>query len=78
MSNPQKNAPPMGMPPGRHGGPPMKMPPPNRHGGTPVRMKGEKIDFKVLGRIFSYLSLKHRLLLLVVVLCIVVSSLASS
>ena len=77
MSNPQKNAPPMGMPPGRHGGPPMKMPPPNRHGGTPMRMKGEKIDPKVIKRIFSYLSLKHRLLLLAVVLCIVVSSLAN-
>lgn len=65
MSNPQKNA------------PPMKMPPPNRHGGTPIRMKGEKIDFKVVKRIFGYLSTKHRLLLLLVVLFIILASLAN-
>ncbi len=65
MSNEQKNA------------PPMRMPPPGRHGGTPIRMKGEKIDFKIIKRVFSYLSLKHRLMFLGVVLCIVVSSLAN-
>ena len=57
--------------------PPMKMPPPNRHGGTPIRMKGEKIDIKVITRIFGYLSVKHRLMMLGVVLCIVVASLAN-
>lgn len=57
--------------------PPMRMPPPNRHGGTPIRMKGEKIDIKVIARIFGYLSVKHRLMMLGVVLCIVVASLAN-
>lgn len=57
--------------------PPMRMPPPNRHGGTPIRMKGEKIDFKIIKRIFSYLNVKHRLLMIGVVLCIVVASLAN-
>ena len=57
--------------------PPMRMPPPNRHGGTPIRMKGEKIDIKVITRIFGYLSVKHRLMMLGVVLCIVVASLAN-
>ncbi len=65
MSNQQKNA------------PVMKMPPPNRHGGTPIRMKGEKIDFRVVKRLFGYLSTKHRLFLLLVVLCIFISSLAN-
>ena len=55
----------------------MKMPPPNRHGGTPIRMKGEKIDPKVIKRVFSYLSVKHRLLMLGVVLCIIIASLAN-
>ncbi len=55
----------------------MAPPPPNRHGGTPIRMKGEKIDFKVVKRLFSYLSLNHKLLMGVVVICIVVSSLAN-
>ena len=53
------------------------MPPPNRHGGTPIRMKGEKIDPKVIKRIFGYLSVKHRFMLLGVVICIVVASLAN-
>ena len=57
-----------------------KMPPKmpmNRHGGTPVRMKGEKLDFKVIKRIFSYLGTKQKLLMAAVVLCIFLSSLAS-
>lgn len=57
-----------------------KMPPKmpmNRHGGTPVRMKGEKLDFKVIKRIFSYLGTKQKFLLVAVVLCIFLSSLAS-
>ena len=57
--------------------PTMRMPPPNRHGGTPVRMKGEKIDPKVIKRVFGYLSIKHRLMFIGVILCIVVSSLAN-
>ena len=55
---------------------PSKMPM-NRHGGTPVRMKGEKLDFKVIKRVFSYLSTKHKILMLIVVLCIFLSSIAN-
>ncbi len=60
--------------------PQAKMPPRvpvNRHGGTPVRMKGEKLDFKVIKRIFSYLGTKQKILMLLVVLCIFLSSLAN-
>ena len=58
---------------------PGKMPPPpvGRHGGTPVRMKGEKLDYKVIKRIFSYLGAKQKILLAVVVLCIFLSSIAT-
>ncbi len=59
---------------------PGKMPPPmppNRHGGTPVRMKGEKLDFKVIKRILSYLGAKQKILMAVVVLCIFLSSIAT-
>ena len=52
-------------------------PPMSRHGGTPIRPKGEKLDFKVIKRIFSYLGLKHRVLFVVVVFCIFLSSIAS-
>ena len=38
--------------------------PVNRHGGTPVRMKGEKLDFGVIKRIFSYLGTKQKFLML--------------
>ena len=51
--------------------------PMGRHGGTPVRMKGEKLDFKVIKRIFSYLGTKQKLLLFIVVLCILLSSIAT-
>ena len=56
-----------------------KMPPPpmGRHGGTPVRMKGEKMDFKVIKRIFSYLGTKQKILMAVVAVCIFLSSIAS-
>ena len=54
--------------------PPMPM---GRHGGSPVRMKGQKLDFKVLGRIFSFISPKHRLLMILVVICILLSSIAN-
>ncbi len=59
---------------------PNKMPPKmpmNRHGGTPVRMKGEKLDPKVIKRIFSYMSTKYKILMAIVVVCIFLSSLAS-
>lgn len=52
-------------------------PPMTRHGGTPIRMKGEKMDFKVLKRIFSYVGAKYKLLMLLVVLCIFLSSIAN-
>ena len=55
---------------------PPKMPM-NRHGGTPVRMKGEKLDFKVIRRIFSYLGKKQKILMLLVVICIFLSSIAN-
>ena len=57
-----------------------KMPPRvpvGRHGGTPIRMKGEKLDFKVIKRIFSYLGTKQKILMAVVVLCIFLSSIAT-
>ncbi len=52
-------------------------PPPSRHGGTPIRMKGEKIDFKVIGRLLGYIKNSHKVLMAVVVLCIFLSSLAN-
>ncbi len=55
---------------------PPKMPM-NRHGGMPVRPKGEKLDFKVIRRIFSYMKKSHRILMAIVVLCILMSSVAS-
>ena len=62
MSNQDKRPP---MPP---------RPPMSRHGGTPVRMKGEKLDMKIIGRIFSLVGTKYKLLMLLVVLCIFLSS----
>ncbi len=67
MSNqPQDKRPPM----------PPRMPM-SRHGGTPVRMKGEKLDLKIIGRIFSLVGAKYKLLMLLVVLCIFLSSLTN-
>ena len=63
-----------------HAKTPPKMPPKvpmGRHGGTPVRMKGEKLDFKVIKRIFSYFDTKQKVLLALVVVCIFLSSLAN-
>ena len=51
----------------RNGPPP---PPVSRHGGVPVRMKGEKLDMKIIGRIFSLVGTKYKLLMLLVILCI--------
>ncbi|MGN0487503.1 MAG: ABC transporter ATP-binding protein [Acutalibacteraceae bacterium] len=48
-----------------------------RHGGTPIRMKGEKLDFKVISRLFGYVGKKYKLLMLLVVLCIILSSIAN-
>ncbi len=55
---------------------PPKMPV-NRHGGVPMRMKGEKLDMKVIARVFSYLSKKQIAMLVMVVLCIIFSSIAN-
>ncbi len=55
----------------------MPRPPMSRHGGTPVRMKGEKLDMKIVGRIFSLVGVKYKLLMLLVVLCILISSVTS-
>ncbi len=52
-------------------------PPVSRHGGVPVRMKGEKLDMKIIGRIFSLVGVKYKILMLLVFLCIFVSSLTS-
>lgn len=58
--------------------PPMPpRPPMSRHGGTPVRMKGEKLDLKIIGRIFSLVGTKYKLLMLLVVVCIFLSSLTN-
>ncbi len=55
---------------------PPKMPV-NRHGGVPVRMKGEKLDMKVIARIFTYISKKQIALLGVVIFCIILSTVAN-
>ena len=57
--------------------PEMPRPPMSRHGGTPVRMKGEKLDMKIIGRIFSLVGVKYKLLMLLVFLCITVSALTT-
>ena len=55
----------------------MPRPPMSRHGGTPVRMKGEKLDMKIIGRIFSLVGVKYKLLMLLVFVCISVSALTT-
>ena len=45
-------------------------PPVSRHGGTPVRMKGEKLDFKVIKRLFGLVDKKYMLLMALVFVCI--------
>lgn len=55
-------------------------PPPRPGGagrGAPMRIPGQKMDFKVLKRVFGYVSTKFRLLMVIVVLCIFLSSIAS-
>ena len=64
MSNPA----PKNMPP---------RPPMSRHGGTPVRMKGEKLDFKIIKRIFSLVDRRYVFLMLLVFVCIFITSVTS-
>lgn len=52
-------------------------PPMSRHGGTPVRMKGEKLDIKIIGRIFSLVDTKYKLIMLLVCLCILINALTT-
>ncbi len=53
-------------------------PPPRPGGrGAQMRIPGQKMDFKVLKRIFSYVGTKYKFLMALVVLCIFLSSIAS-
>ena len=55
-------------------------PPPRPGGpgrGAPMRIPGQKMDFKVLARVFSYVGTKYKLLMALVVLCIFASSIAN-
>ncbi|MBO5937173.1 MAG: ABC transporter ATP-binding protein [Clostridia bacterium] len=57
------------------------MTPPPRPGGpgrgAPMRIPGQKMDFKVLARVFGYVGAKYKLLMLLVVCCIFASSIAN-
>ncbi len=68
MSNHQTNKPVNLTPPPRPGGPGR---------GAPMRIPGQKMDFKVLSRVFSYVGTKYKLLMVFVVLCIFASSVAN-
>ena len=68
MSNPQTKKPVNLTPPPRPGGPGR---------GAPMRIPGQKMDFKVLSRVFGYVGTKYKLLMLFVVLCIFASSVAN-
>lgn len=53
-------------------------PPPRPGGrGAQMRIPGQKMDFKVLKRVFSYVGTRYKLLMLIVVICIFLSSIAS-
>ena len=53
-------------------------PPPRPGGkGAPMRIPGQKMDFKVLSRVFGYVGTKYKFLMLLVVLCIFISSIAN-
>lgn len=53
-------------------------PPPRPGGkGAPMRIPGQKMDFKVLSRVFGYVGTKYKLLMLLVVVCIFLSSIAN-
>ena len=60
---------------------PVNLTPPPRPGGAgrgaPMRIPGQKMDFKVLARVFGYVGAKYKLLMLLVVFCIFASSIAS-
>ena len=60
---------------------PVNLTPPPRPGGpgrgAPMRIPGQKMDFKVLARVFSYVGAKYKLLMLLVVACIFASSIAN-
>ena len=45
--------------------------------GAPMRIPGQKMDFKVLSRVFSYVGTKYKFLMVFVVLCIFASSVAN-
>ncbi len=49
----------------------------SRHGGTPVRMKGEKLDLKVIKRIFSLVDKRYVFLMFLVFVCIFITSITS-
>lgn len=53
--------------------------PPPRPGarGAQMRIPGQKMDFKVLKRVFSYVGTKYKFLMLLVVVCIFLSSIAN-
>ena len=68
MSNPQTKNPVNLTPPPRPGGPGR---------GAPMRIPGQKMDFKVLSRVFGYVGTKYKLLMVLVVLCIFASSVAN-
>ena len=68
MSNPQTKKPVDFTPPPRPGGPGR---------GAPMRIPGQKMDFKVLTRVFGYVGTKYKLLMAIVVLCIFASSVAN-
>ena len=55
-------------------------PPPRPGGagrGAPMRIPGQKMDFKVLARVFGYVGTKYKFLMAIVVLCIFASSIAN-
>ena len=68
MSKPQSKKPVDLTPPPRPGGPGR---------GAPMRIPGQKMDFKVLARVFSYVGTKYKFLMAIVVLCIFASSIAN-
>ena len=60
---------------------PVNLTPPPRPGGAgrgaPMRIPGQKMDFKVLSRVFGYVGTKYKLLILIVTACIFTSSIAN-
>ena len=53
-------------------------PPPRPGGkGAPMRIPGQKMDFTVLSRVFGYVGTKYKFFMLLVVICIFISSIAT-